>query len=241
MIKSKIKYLLYKISLRKTIPAEIINNVQIHENNETLINIKDNPLFFFGDKLNNQSFIMLRASVVQKLEKVAQSLPKDIFLKIYSAYRDKSLQTDMWQKHFIENQRKYPNLNEAEIEQITKSQIANPTRGFGGHQTGGAVDVSLCNNLGQDLDMGTKVSEHNKKTFTKNKDLNKEQLKNRSILIKAMERQGFKNYPGEWWHFAYGDRLWAAYSNKKQCFYGEIKNQGDFTLKNIKIEKSPII
>ena len=35
-----------------------------------------------------------------------------------------------------------------------------------------------------------------------------------------MENAGFKNYPNEWWHFCYGDRMWAAYSKRKDCFYG---------------------
>lgn len=35
-----------------------------------------------------------------------------------------------------------------------------------------------------------------------------------------MEKAGFQNYPFEWWHYCYGDRMWAAYSGKKTCFYG---------------------
>lgn len=225
MIKDKIKYLLYRISLRKTIPAGVINGVEIKENNEKMVNIKENPQFFFGDGLNNKQSVMVRETVAKKLENVARCLPENIFLKIYSAYRGRELQQIMWQKYFAVNKEKYPHLNDAEIEIITKSQLANPTKGFGGHQTGGAIDLCLCDNCGQDLDMGTKISEHNKKTATKSRYLSKEQLKNRAILLKAMEEQGFKNYPGEWWHFAYGDRLWAAYANKKQCFYGEIKDR----------------
>lgn len=38
-----------------------------------------------------------------------------------------------------------------------------------------------------------------------------------------MKKNGFVNYPNEWWHFCYGDRMWAAYSGKKTCFYGLVK------------------
>jgi len=29
-----------------------------------------------------------------------------------------------------------------------------------------------------------------------------------------MHSAGFSNFPGEWWHFSYGDRVWAAYLRK---------------------------
>ena len=92
----------------------------------------------------------------------------------------------------------------------------------GGHQTGGAVDLGLCDNEGRELDMGTQYREHTPKTVTKCKLLSEEQRSNRAILLKAMRRAGFVNYPAEWWHFCYGDKMWAAYSNRKIAVYGEL-------------------
>lgn len=43
-----------------------------------------------------------------------------------------------------------------------------------------------------------------------------------------MKKEGFVNYPGEWWHFSYGDQLWAAYKNKKYAIYGSIDNENKF-------------
>jgi D-alanyl-D-alanine dipeptidase len=68
--------------------------------------------------------------------------------------------------------------------------------------------------------MGTKYLEINDKTFTKSKKISPEENKNRRILSDAMQKAGFANYPAEWWHFSYGDRLWAAYSGRKLCAYG---------------------
>ena len=34
-----------------------------------------------------------------------------------------------------------------------------------------------------------------------------------------MTTAGFTNYPAEWWHYSYGDRMWAAYSHNKISFY----------------------
>ncbi len=31
--------------------------------------------------------------------------------------------------------------------------------------------------------------------------------------------------PAEWWHFAYGDRIWAAYKHKRHAIYGNVTFQ----------------
>jgi D-alanyl-D-alanine dipeptidase len=50
-----------------------------------------------------------------------------------------------------------------------------------------------------------------------------EQKANRKILRDAMEKEDFVWYPGEWWHYCFGDRMWAVYSNQRECFYGPIE------------------
>ena len=90
-------------------------------------------------------------------------------------------------------------------------------------ETGGAVDLSLCDKNGVDIDMGTKYQEHTPKTITRSKELNQSQKYNRKTLLVAMRKAGFVNYPAEWWHFAYGDKMWAAYRNKKTALYDVVK------------------
>ncbi|MBQ4051251.1 MAG: hypothetical protein IJD13_06430, partial [Oscillospiraceae bacterium] len=42
---------------------------------------------------------------------------------------------------------------------------------------------------------------------------------NRRLLYHVMIRAGFTNYDGEWWHFDYGNPLWASRTGKEP-FYG---------------------
>jgi hypothetical protein len=37
----------------------------------------------------------------------------------------------------------------------------------------------------------------------------------------AMTQAGFINYPLEWWHFCYGDKMYTAYKFEKQAIYGK--------------------
>lgn len=58
-------------------------------------------------------------------------------------------------------------------------------------------------------------------TYTYSKYISKEAENNRKILIKAMEKAGFINYPTEWWHWSYGDCYWA-YFNKCDAIYSPV-------------------
>ena len=71
-------------------------------------------------------------------------------------------------------------------------------------------------------DMGTEYRENNKKTRTENDFISSEQRKYREILKDAMLDAGFVNYPAEWWHYCYGDKMWAAYSHKKYAIFDKV-------------------
>ena len=44
----------------------------------------------------------------------------------------------------------------------------------------------------------------------------------RNLLKEIMVKYEFVQHPNEWWHFSYGDQLWA-WKNKKACaLYGKI-------------------
>jgi D-alanyl-D-alanine dipeptidase len=60
-------------------------------------------------------------------------------------------------------------------------------------QTGEAPDGSLA--------MGTTFDCFDLKSHTIVPGLTEEERTNRTILVEAMQAQGFKNYPKEWWHF----------------------------------------
>jgi D-alanyl-D-alanine dipeptidase len=35
-----------------------------------------------------------------------------------------------------------------------------------------------------------------------------------------MTEEGFAGHPEEWWHFSWGDQLWAALTNAPAAHYG---------------------
>jgi D-alanyl-D-alanine dipeptidase len=43
---------------------------------------------------------------------------------------------------------------------------------------------------------------------------------NRRLLHWAMAEAGFAGHPDEWWHYSWGDQLWAALSDVPAAHYG---------------------
>ena len=42
---------------------------------------------------------------------------------------------------------------------------------------------------------------------------------NRRLLFWVMTEAGFVNYPDEWWHYSWGDQMWAALTGAPAAFY----------------------
>ena len=91
--------------------------------------------------------------------------------------------------------------------------LAEPTRGSI-HSFGMAVDATLIDAAGIELDMGTPFDDMTEKShpakeeeFIVSGGLTTAQLANRKLLRDAMQHAGFQSISTEWWHFDFGDRL----------------------------------
>jgi D-alanyl-D-alanine dipeptidase len=92
-----------------------------------------------------------------------------------------------------------------------RSYIADPARGSI-HSFGMAVDVTILDEAGKELDMGTAFDALVEKSHPKQEaqfladgSLTQKQFENRQILRQAMFGAGFRGINSEWWHFNFGD------------------------------------
>ena len=90
--------------------------------------------------------------------------------------------------------------------------LADPLRGSI-HSFGMALDVTLLDAAGAELDMGTGFDDMTELShpaleegFLANGDLTAQQVANRTLLRGAMLQAGFVGINTEWWHFDCGDR-----------------------------------
>lgn len=102
-----------------------------------------------------------------------------------------------------------------------QNYVSNPRNGGGLHNYGLAVDVSIVDQNGDSIDMGTRVDELTYLSHIDNEDELVEQgkitpraLDNRRLLRRVMREAGFLTIRTEWWHFNYTTRADAKANYK---------------------------
>jgi D-alanyl-D-alanine dipeptidase len=93
-----------------------------------------------------------------------------------------------------------------------RSYLADPERGSI-HSFGMAVDVTLLDEQGRELDMGTRFDDLTERShpalerhMLERGELSEVHVANRGLLRAAMVHAGFVGIQSEWWHFDCGDR-----------------------------------
>jgi D-alanyl-D-alanine dipeptidase len=94
--------------------------------------------------------------------------------------------------------------------------VADPAKGSL-HNRGCAVDLSLYDlKTGQEVQMPSGYDEMTNRAFADYPGGTPEESARRALLREAMEKQGFKVNPKEWWHFDYKD--WKLYPIGNKAF-----------------------
>jgi D-alanyl-D-alanine dipeptidase len=88
--------------------------------------------------------------------------------------------------------------------------VADPSQGSR-HNRGCAVDLSIYDlKTGHEIEMTGVYDEMSERSYPHYTGGTAEQRRTRDLLREAMEKQGFKVYETEWWHFDYQD--WPHYA-----------------------------
>jgi D-alanyl-D-alanine dipeptidase len=169
--------------------------------------------------------ILVRKSVAEKLHmasaKVAERHP-GAKLRVVYGYRHPSIQEQYYQQISTKIQRENPSLSANEVIERTHALIAVPS--VAGHPTGAAVDVTISLN-GTSMDMGTPIWDLESTSLipTFAPGISEQQRANRLLLRAVLMSVGFAPFDGEWWHFSYGDREWAAYYKQPHALYAPME------------------
>lgn len=219
-------FVLCKLGLKKRMSRKNIGVVRLKESYEPLVELVRHPKIIINSSTVEEP-VLLRKKVALRLCKVADNLPENLYIKIYSAYRSRIKLYEIWKVELEKMERENPNLGRAELLLRLKHKVTSPNANMGNHDTGAAIDLALCDANGNELDFGTKYHDRNAHLVT----LTKEQKNNQKYIQKVMKSQDFVQQPGQWWHYSYGDRYWAAYKGKRSgAFYGpaekEFENMG---------------
>jgi D-alanyl-D-alanine dipeptidase len=176
--------------------------------------------------------LLLRASVAAKLGRVNARLRETgLELFLFDAWRPREVQAyfhDVWMPEEIKKRR--PELSgEAllgEVERYWAAPTANDASPAP-HSTGAATDLSLRWISGELLFMGsifddvTDIAHRDHFESASGMRFSDEEARAcRRLLHWVMSEEGFAGHPDEWWHFSYGDQLWASLSEEPAAQYG---------------------
>lgn len=172
----------------------------------------------------------VREGVYRRLLAAARSLPDGLGLVVLDGWRPWRVQQYLFDTLGEAIRARHPGLDEAQWLERTREFVSVPSRDPSApspHLTGGSVDVTLCDADGLVLDMGTLFDEavpaSHSAHFERPGTLDERQCRareHRRLLHHAMLAQGFTNLPSEWWHYDFGNQLWARYGGHRHALYG---------------------
>lgn len=161
----------------------------------TFVNLKDYSSDFVYDmkyatednflkaKVYDCSECFLRLKTVIALVNANEKFIKKGFrIKIFDCYRPLDIQKRMWT--IVSN----------------PEYVADPAKGSI-HNRGGAIDITLVDLNGKELDMGTTFDFFGPEAGHYFDNLPDEVKKNRAFLKKIMKKSNFISFDSEWWHY----------------------------------------
>lgn len=189
-------------------------------------NIIFSPVYYLNGIPGAISKCYLRETVAEKIINISNNLPNGYKLKIFDAWRPIEVQKYLFENYKNKLKKDNENLSEDELNILTKQFVSLPTNDIYDapvHCTGGAVDLTLVNKNGIELDMGTEFDDFSEKANTdyfEIDNLSFEVKNNRRLLCKIMRDAGFTSFENEWWHFDYGDKFGAKRTNNFILYHG---------------------
>lgn len=190
--------------------VKIVNTSDIERiEDTTFVNIKDFSGNFILDmkyatkenflqtKVYDCASCYLRFKTVRSLIAANNEFKlKGYSIKIFDCYRPLDVQKKMWQL--------VPDAN----------YVADPKKGSI-HNRGGAVDITLIDANGNELDMGTAFDFFGPEASHNYEKVSEEVKKNRAYLKQIMLKNNFKSFDSEWWHYNLVDSQKDAIANFK--------------------------
>ncbi len=167
--------------------------------------------YFYG--WTDSSTILMRRSTAHALKRAKKFLPKGYNFKIWDCKRTYNTQAQMLKSFRRRLKLMHSRANPAFIRKevyryggrLYKRVIRLDT-----HRMGGALDFTILDRYGNELDMGTDHDNLDRKScldyyeYKKRLTVREKKIRaNRRLLKRVMIQAGFVPYPEEWWHWSY--------------------------------------
>jgi D-alanyl-D-alanine dipeptidase len=197
--------------------------VPVHESGDPLIPF---PAVLGHCTLGAGSGVVhVRRGLAARLVEAAMRLPAELSLKIIEGHRSPLAQQAIARGYEAELRAAHPALDRREIARLSSRFVAPLS--VAPHVAGAAVDLTLVDAAGRELDMGTPIDATPEQSdgacYSEAENVSTDARAHRALLGDALTAAGLVNYPTEWWHWSYGDRYWAVLTGAPHALYGPVE------------------
>ena len=167
--------------------------------------------------------VYVRSELAKRLEAAANTLDDKYQLVIRAGHRPIEVQRRILIDCADDYKQDNPEASDEEALEHAREFVSDPDLTLPPHVCGAAVDVDVLDiTTGQLLDFGSKLNDDTEKSFLYYPDLTEEQKTNRLMLVTPMLEAGLASCMPEWWHFSYGDQIWAWFYNEENSLYSPV-------------------
>lgn len=198
-------------------------NIPVRDCGESLAEIASVPVMVLDPRERDEAgaYGRVRIGVLDRLRSASETLPEGVRFLVVEGHRSGTEQARRFALY--EDRLRRSGITDPVDLRRRASAFVSPVE-VAPHCAGAALDLTLIDADGVELDMGGAVNGHRTGDETycplEASGLSEEAHRNRNLLVRAMSGAGFVNYPTEWWHWSYGDRYWALISEADSAIYG---------------------
>lgn len=198
--------------------------VPVAECGERLVDVRRGSSLLIDSRKQDpaDAFAYLREGVLERLKKAQELLPQGVRLLFVEGYRPPSLQLAYFEEYAGQLRTIHADWSAEQIHSAASRYVSPP--GIAPHSAGAAVDLTLADAEGRELDLGTRMNadpeESEGACYTHAANISTEARANRKLLGSVLTAAGLVNYPTEWWHWSFGDRYWALLTGETAALYG---------------------
>jgi D-alanyl-D-alanine dipeptidase len=172
-----------------------------------------------------EDYAHVRRGLADRLVAAAETLPEGLRLHVVEGYRTTALQQAYFEAYRQQLLAQVPTLTAEESHRLASRFVA--PLDVAAHTSGAAVDVTIVDEHGRELDMGTPIDatpeDSRGACYFGAPGLSSGSRTNRDLLGDCLVRAGLVNYPTEWWHWSFGDRYWAFSTGSEAALYGPVE------------------
>ncbi|GHH70122.1 D-alanyl-D-alanine dipeptidase [Streptomyces sulfonofaciens] len=199
--------------------------VSVRECGERLVDVRRDSALLVDERKRQDSagaFVHLREGVLDRLLEAQAQLPRGMRLLFVEGYRPPSLQRHYFDTYAAELRADHPEWTAGQVRAAASRYVSPPE--IAPHSAGAAVDLTLADEDGRELDLGTRMNATPEESagacYTGADNIGDAARSHREVLGTALAAAGLVNYPTEWWHWSYGDRYWALLTGAAAAPYG---------------------